>query len=132
MNIKGVSVFYLQKFPFIASFDWRSDYKERITLEASKRPSIESSHPWYSALGIYHHYSAQVSEVTNSTLAIQFRPRFMFGLPPILMARMFPDAASLPVLGMMTSTVSRDRVIVQTIMTLVASSVVVLLKIKAK
>ena len=70
--------------------------------------------------------------MTNSTLAIQFRPRFMFGLPPSLMARMFPDAASLPVLGMMTSTVSRDRVIVQTIMTLVASSVVGLLKIKAK
>ena len=51
---------YLQKFPFIASFDWRTDYKERITLEASKRPTIESSHPWYSVLGIYHHYSAEV------------------------------------------------------------------------
>ena len=34
--------------------------KERITLEASKRPTIESSHPWYSLLGIYHHYSAEV------------------------------------------------------------------------
>ena len=38
----------------------------------------------------------------------------------------------LSVLGMMTSTVTRDRVIVQTIMMLVASSVVILLKIKAK
>ena len=125
-------MFYLQKFPFIASFDWRSDYKERITLEASKRPSIESSHPWYSALGIYHHYSAQVSEVTNSTLAIQFRPRFMFGLPPSLMARMFPDASSLPVQGMMTATVAGDRVIVQSIMTLVAISVVSILKMNVR
>ena len=124
---------YLQKFPFLASFDWRSDYKERISLNASsKRPTIESSHPWCSGLGIYHHYSAEVRLVTNSTLAITFRPRFMFGLPPSLMTRMFPDASSLPVLGMMTSTVSGDRVIVQTIMTLVATSVVILLKTKAQ
>ena len=123
---------YLKKFPFMASFDWRSDYKERISLNASKSPTIESSHPWCSALGIYHHYSVEVRPVTNSTLAIMFRPRFMFGLPPGLMTRMFPDASSLPVLGMMTSTVSGDRVIVQTIMALVATSVVILLKTKAQ
>ena len=105
---------------------------DRIFIKASKRPSIESSHPWYSSFGIYNHFTTEVSEVSNSTIAIQFRPRFMFGLPPSLMARMFPDASSLPVQGMMTATVAGDRVIVQSIMTLVAISVVSILKMNVK
>ena len=61
--------------------------------------------------------------------------RFMFGLPPLIMSRLFPspDAADkIPILGMFTNTVNGDRIIIQTFMSSVALTVIIMLKIHVK
>ena len=116
----------------MASFDWRPEYSDKISVEAGSRVKVEAEHPWYSQLGIYHHYTVQLSQ-DNTT--VQFVPRFMFGLPPLIMTRMFPPpdvADKIPVLGMLTSTVSGDRIIIQTFMSTVALTVIMMLKIHVK
>ena len=45
----------------MAWFSWRPDYKERLSVEPETGAvEAEASKPWYSALGIYHHYTLQV------------------------------------------------------------------------
>ena len=45
----------------MAWFSWRPDYKERLSVEPETgRVEAEASKPWYSRLGIYHHYTLQV------------------------------------------------------------------------
>ena len=101
-------------------------------MDKKGRLMVEAEHPWYSQLGIYHHYSLQLSQ-DNTTL--QYVPRFMFGLPPLIMSRLFPspDAADkIPILGMFTNTVNGDRIIIQTFMSSVALTVIIMLKIHVK
>ena len=92
---------------------------------------IESQHPWYSDLGIYHHYHTIISH-QNTT--IQFVPTFLFGVSSALKTRLYPDLASInsttPVRGMLTRSVTMDRLIIQSFMSLVAFTVVILLKLK--
>ena len=45
----------------MAWFSWRPDYKERLSVEPETGAvEAEASKPWYSSLGIYHHYTLQV------------------------------------------------------------------------
>ena len=56
-----------QRFPLVAWFSWRPDYKERLSVEPETGTvEAEASKPWYSRLGIYHHYTLQVRPGSGS------------------------------------------------------------------
>ena len=57
----------VQRFPLVAWFSWRPDYKERLSVEPETGTvEAEASKPWYSRLGIYHHYTLQVRPGSGS------------------------------------------------------------------
>ena len=57
-----------QRFPLVAWFSWRPDYKERLSVEPETGAvEAEASKPWYSRLGIYHHYTLQVRPGSGSS-----------------------------------------------------------------
>ena len=52
----------------MAWFSWRPDYKERLSVEPETGTvEAEASKPWYSRLGIYHHYTLQVGPGSGSS-----------------------------------------------------------------
>ena len=54
----------------MAWFSWRPDYKERLSVEPETGAvEAEASQPWYSSLGIYHHYTLQVRPGAGQTRA---------------------------------------------------------------
>ena len=112
-----------------ASFDWRPNYEELISVEAgTEHITVETRHPWYSTLGIYRHYQTKVS-ARNTT--VQFIPTFLFGLPSALKTKLYQDTPlETLITGMLTESVTNDRIIIQTFMATVAFTVVLLLKMK--
>ena len=59
----------VQRFPLVAWFSWRPDYKERLSVEPETGTvEAEASKPWYSRLGIYHHYTLQVRPGSGSSV----------------------------------------------------------------
>ena len=69
--------------------------------------------------------------LTQDNTTAQFIPRFIFGLPPTLMSKMFPTYDTVPTRGMVTENVLGDKIIIQSFMACVAIIVIVLLKTKA-
>merc|ERR1719410_1384288 len=113
------------RFPLVAWFSWRPDYKERLSVEPETGAvEAETSKPWYSRLGIYHHYTLQVDSGGG---VVRLVPRFVFGLAPAQLSAVFPAADSVPVRGVISATTAGDRLLVQTLMAGIAVAVVVLL-----
>ena len=83
---------------------------------------VEHSHPWYSKFGIYNHFRTQTEGGT-----VRFIPNFMFGAPQSVVDELYGGAEGIPVVGMVTETTGKDRVLVQCFMNVVVLSVVFLL-----
>ena len=117
------------QFPLTASFDWRPEYEDLISVDArTDHILVETRHPWYSSMGIYHHYDTVIS-ARNTT--VQYIPTFLFGVPGGLKTKLYQDTpAESLIRGMFTETVTNDRIIIQTFMATVALTVVLLLKMK--
>jgi len=112
-------------FPLRAELEWRSNYAAELSHDWwSSSISVTEKHPWYSAFGIYSHYHTQV--VNGAT--VRFIPNFMFGLSLEWIQKLYPGgAAEIPITGMITDSVDRDRVIVQCFMNLTIVGVILVL-----
>lgn len=104
-----------------AVFEWRKEYLTSIKSE-SGQVSVAQSLPWYSKYGLYNHFYVETND--NN---VKFLPRFMFGLPISVVEDMYGGADKIPITGMLTSSTSMDRVIIQCYMNLVTLTVVFLL-----
>ena len=105
-----------------AEFEWREEYKIEIQRSGEKMLSVVNSHPWYSKLGLYNHYHAEVQGLT-----IRFLPNFMFGTPQHMLDKLYGGPEGIPTIGMMTGSPGSDRVVVQCYMNLVILAVIFLL-----
>ena len=114
--------------PLEAAFDWRSHYTDTISLD-KKALEWKPNYPWYSQFGIYNHFEVKL---TQQNTTVQFIPRFIFGLPPTLMAKMFPTYEIIPTRGVVTENVIGDKIIIQSFMASVTIIVIMLLKTNAK
>ena len=116
-----------QSLPLTASFDWRPEYEEIISVDGDNI-KVDTRQPWYSSMGIFHHYQTIIS-AKNTT--VQFIPTFLFGVPSVLKTKLYQDTQwNALISGMFTDSVTNDRIIIQTFMALVALTVVLLLKMK--
>jgi len=112
-------------FPMKAELEWRSNYQAELSKDWwSGSISVTEKHPWYSKFGIYSHYHTQVIDGTT----VRFVPNFMFGLSFEWIQKLYPGGgAEVPVIGMITESVDRDRVIVQCFMNLTIVGVILVL-----
>jgi hypothetical protein len=104
-----------------AVFEWRKEYLTSIRRK-SGQVSVAQSLPWYSKYGLYNHFTVKTND--NN---IKFLPRFMFGLPITVVEDMYGGADKIPITGMLTSSTSMDRVIIQCYMNIVTLAVIFLL-----
>ena len=88
---------------------------------------MEQQHPWCGSWGIYKHFHTQIEGST-----VRFIPSFVFGAPQLVIDWLYGVADGVPVAGMFTETISKDRVVVQCFMNLVIISVLFLLWVHNK
>lgn len=126
-NCGSQTIYSQQKQPLeeqaFCSFDWRKEYKTSIVNNAGQ-VTVDQSLPWYSKFGLYNHFSV---ETQNNT--VKFVPNFMFGLPNSVVESMYGGADKIPISGMMTSSTSMDRFIIQIYMNIVTVGIIYLISI---
>lgn len=110
---------FFQKLPIVVVFE--NHEESEITIEEEiNELRVSRDDPWYSKFGIYNYFYTNVEEKT-----VRFIPVFAFGASQKLLNDCCDGVQNIPTVGLMT--VNKDRVIVQSVMNMVAVTVLIVL-----